>query len=450
MYKFFIGTCFFYLYSCLVVSAQEVRSFSLDEALDYAMQNNVQVKDEKLQREIALKDVKETTAMGLPQIDAELNFQRFFDIPAVLIPAEFVGGEPGDFIETRFGLKYDLLAKGSVNQLIFDGTYIVGLKAAKTYVDFSNKKIDQVRTETRMTIMETYYACLLSLKNLEIIEKNLNNVSENLKETEKLNEQGFVEALDVDRLTLSQKKLKNELAKMKREVANTHKILKFRMGFPMEDSISLSTSLTDLVDQEQGSSMENNTRSDDEIIQDRVEYKVLMVQKELAKLDLKRYQAGYLPSLNGFFNYQQNAQRNEFNFFDDNQPWFPATILGFSLKVPIFDGLRKSAQTQSARIEIQRVENQQWALEEQIKLEIQQNLQAYQSALESLSFEEESLDLAERIFERAQRKYDNGVGSSLELNSARTDFYSQQSSHLNAVYELLVARMRLDRTLAKF
>ncbi len=421
--------------------AQE-KSFSLAQAREYALNNNLELKNAKLGVDYAKKQVLETTGIGLPQINGTIDYQNFIDIPTQLAPANnFDPTAPEDLlIPFQFGLEQSLSAGFTVNQLIFDGTYLVGLKASKVFVDLARKQSNQTEADIKQNVTKAYYAVLVTEENKKLLARNVETLEKIHFETNELFKNGFVESLDIDRLSLSLANLKTQLTNMEDQVGVAHKLLKFHMGMDVSQEISLTDSLSMLT----GKLGEiPNSKAD---VNNRPEYQALMVQGEISELNIKRYTASYLPSLGAFFTHSQNAFDREFNFFDSEIEYFPTTIIGLKLTVPIFS-LQNTGLRQQAKIDLQRVRNQQKNLEQLINLEVSQANTNYSNAMKQYRTQQDNLKKAEGIYKTTVIKYNEGVGSSLEMSNAQTELLTTQTNYINALYDLLNAKTDLDKSL---
>ncbi|MFP4366701.1 MAG: TolC family protein, partial [Bacteroidales bacterium] len=219
---------------------------SYQEALDYALKHSTEMQSARIDVEIAASNLWEVTASGLPQFDASANYQYNFRIQTQLVPAEFFGGEPGEFVEVQFGTEQNLTASATVSQLIFDGSYIVGLRAARIYRELTRQTLERSELDVRNQVSETYFIVLLSRDNLSIVKQNLSNLEQNLAETEEIMKAGFTDPINVDQLRLSVSNMQNRLQTMERQYENSKDLLKFQIGYDLEKEIELTDSLDQL------------------------------------------------------------------------------------------------------------------------------------------------------------------------------------------------------------
>ncbi len=428
------------LLASVLLLAQD-KTFTLDEAVTYAYEHNREMKDAYYEVGKASQDVKKQLASGLPQISAQVKYQNFLALPVSLIPAEFFGGKPGEFAEVQFGTSNNLNASINGSQMIFNGNYFVGLKAAEMYKDLSKKQYEASKFEVRASVAKAYYGVLITRKNIEILEQNLRTLEDIYRESKAMFDEGFIEEIEVDRLYLSLSTLRQQLETLKRQEKLSLGLLKFQMGYPYEDEIVLSDSIsafvsTDLTLVESPANFEHTLQND-----------ILNQSISLTGLNIKNLKAGYLPQADLFISASENAQRNEFNFFDKNQPWYETAVWGVSLNIPIWDSFRKRSGIQKEEISQRQMINKRDQAAEAYKMQIEQRKAEYLNASEQLDNARSNMELAKKIFDISVKKYEEGVGSSLEVDNARSTYFNSSSNYINALYRLLLAKVELEKLL---
>ena len=343
------------------LSAQEAKIFSIEEAIKYAQENSISVQQSKLDLDRSKQQVREYTSIGLPQatINAEYNYNinlptqllPDFLTPAVvgtleafqLVPAGTGANLPeGQPQPVQFGTKNSFRAGFNVNQLVFDGSYFVGLKAAKGLVQMTTRQTDLSMQQIKNNVKKSYLTVLIAQENRKILYKNIENLEKLLKETKAFKESGLIEQLDVDRLDLSLSNLKSENEMVGRQVELAYNVLKFQMNFPLYEAIGLSDSLNSMMEEPVDGDLSGKPNFDN-----RFEVQILKQSEYLNELNVKRYKMGYAPSVSAFFTHQYQIQRN--NLFDkDEAGFFPISIIGASVNVPIFDGFNKDSKIKIA------------------------------------------------------------------------------------------------------
>lgn len=433
------------LFSAFRVQADEPLRLSLDQAIAHALEHNLELRNAKADARIASRQVWEITASGLPQVDGTVGYQYFTDLPTNLIPAEFFGGEPGEFAEIQFGTEQNVTATLSVSQLIFDGSYIVGLQAARIFRELSERIYIRSEAEIKSMVSETYYLNLATAQNLEIMRENMVNLEKTLYESEKMLEAGFTDPINVDQLQLTVANLKNRITGMERQKALTRNLLKFQIGLDVNQPLELSDELEDLF---RNISLEAFavTEFDPET---HIDFRVMQSQEQMQLMSMRRQWSFYLPTLSASYTRQESAYRNEFNFFQGGEPWFPTSIIGLNLNIPIFSSGMRASRVQQARLEYEKAQNNTRQVQQSLLLQKQEAASGVQTAMEQYQVEKDNLRLAERILERTRIMFGEGLASSLELTQASDQFLTTQGNYINAMFELLNAQVKLDKALGR-
>lgn len=430
------------------MQAQDAEQFSLLEAIAYAQAKSNTVRTAQLEIARSKAEVQEYTAIGIPKINGGVEYQYFVHLPTSLIPNDaFVipgapAPEPG-YSETSFGTKNNLTFELSLNTLVFDGSYFVGLKASRGLMEMTKRQADLTKYDIKHLVVKAYLQVLIAEENKGVLLRNVENIQKMRDETQVFLDNGMVEQLDVDRLDLSLSNLQVDLEMLARQTELAYNVLKFQMNYPLEDEITLFDELEDVL------ALPDASDLDGEIALDRrIETDILKQTIRLNELNTKRFTMGYLPSLSAFAVHQQVLQRDD--LFDAAQPgFFPTTIVGLKLNVPIFDGFDKAAKIKKSKIDVQKFQLQLNDLERNITLQVTNARATYSNATERLVNQDKNLALAEKILKTTRIKYREGVGSSLEMTQAEQELYRTQANRLNALYELVVAKADLDKALGK-
>ena len=444
------------LLASLTAPAQEAPKVSLNEAINYAFENNLNLKNAQISLADAKEQIVERRAFGIPKLSVGADYQYFIDIPTQILPdfispaiygildqeglIDEVPAFSDSGLPAQFGTKHNLTARADLNTMIFDGSYFVGLKAAREFKDYTLQQVLATRQEVKYRVTDAYLPVLFLQENLQTLDDNIANLSKLRFETNAMYEQGFVEQLDVDRLDLSLANLQTERDNLQRQKEVALNALKFAMGYPVDQPLEIEGDLHELVRVVDESWLTNAIN-----YQTRPEYLVAEKGVRLNELNVQLNQSRYLPVLNAFASYQQSLFANKLR----DGEWFPTTVAGLSLKVPIFDGLEKKAQVERARLDLEMARNQQRELAQAIELEASNARTSYLNSRERLANQEKNLKLAERIFNTTQVKYREGVGSSLELTQAEQGLYQSQQNYNQALYDLLQAKTALDKALGK-
>ena len=400
-------------------SQEKPTNLSLQEAIDYALQNNRTAINAARDIDAAKQQKWETTASGLPQISASVDYQNFLKQQVSVIPAEFFGGQPGEFAEVIFGTKQSATAFATLNQKIFDGSYLVGLQSAKVFLEISKNAKVKTDLEVRKAVIEAYGNVLLAEESVSILERNIEVLEKNLFETQKIYENGLGEEESVEQLQITLSGVKSSLSNTNRLKTLAYQMLNITLGLDIYDTLTLTDDLESLTDQNISLAIlevETNAEST-------IDYLIAENDKVSKELLLKLEKSKALPTLNAFLNGGYSAFDNDFAFLNKDQNWFGSSLFGLSLDVPIFSSGMRSAATQRAKINLEKAETDLTETEQRIKLQIEAAKSDYQFAIEEYQNKKENLELAERIETKNQTKFFEGIGSSFELRQAQTQLY---------------------------
>jgi outer membrane protein TolC len=433
--KFYVGLC---LLSSLAATAQ---TFSLKQAVDYAIVHQVQVKNSQIDLQNASAKINEIKAMGLPQVNGSLALTNNIVLQRMFIPAKIFNpaAAEGELIAAKFGVENSGYANVTMSQLVFDGTYLLGLKASAVYKDLAVKSVSQSKQQVAENVTKAYYGILVNEKRLGLLRLNVARLDTLLKETRALNKQGFVEKIDVQRLDVQANNLRTELENVLRLQELSLTLLKFQMAYPMEEPIRLSETL----DQVELSTFNLNPKGDFTYA-NRIEYSILQTQENLAELDLKSIKAGYLPRLLLNANYGYNAGANAFGDLMTKQ-WFDNSAITVSLQIPIFDGYAKKYKAVQSENNLQKVRQSYNLLKSSIDMQRSQASITLKNALESMKEQKSNLDLANEISRVTRVKYQNGVGSNLEVLNAESSIKESQANYFTALYNALIAKVEVEK-----
>ena len=424
-------------------SQERPNSFSLQEAITYALEYNYSVINADREILDAQKQKWEVIATGLPQIDGNLSYQNQLKQPVTLIPGEFVGGEPGSFLPVVFGQQNQVNATATLRQQIFDGSYIVGVQATEAFLRYSQNNKEKTDQEIRKAVIEAYGNVLLAQETVAILENNKETLEKNLYETEKLFENGLGDEESVEQLQITLSSIISALKNAIRFEDITLQMLNLIMGIPIENQTALKENLDDLVLKQ----IDFDLLESEFLMENNVDYKLVANLNEQRYYELKLAKSKALPSLNAFVNYGTTAFSNTFTFFENEQQWYGSSVLGFDLKIPIFSSLNRSATTQRAKIAYDQAKTQLTETEEQIRLQLERAKSDYIFSIEDYETTKSNLNLAERIEKKNQTKYFEGLATSFELRQAQIQLYTAQQDYLESMVEVINRKTELETVL---
>lgn len=435
------------LFSLNVKAQDSTFNFSLEEARAYAVENGYQIQLAKLDVDKAERKVKETIAIGLPQVSGTGSYLNNLEIPATALPSEFFpGGTPGGLTVVEFGVEQTMTASVTANQLIFDGSYLVGLQATRVYLDLSKNELQKSENEIKDLVTQAYGNVLIAEENLNILKKNQGNLDQLAFETEETYKNGLAEEQDRDQLKLNLQTVTNQYENAGRQLEIAKNQLKYILGIPLESELSLKDDLVTVTNSAKGEDFANKAFS----LDSHIDYKTILTQEKATELLWKQQKSTYLPKLSAFYTYQRNAFSTEFNFFSGGPSWNPGQFFGLNLQVPIFTSFANKNRVQQAKIDFQKVKVSKVQLEEGLKIQADNAKSAYVFALNQYKTNNENLALAERIYDKVKAKYDEGISSSLELTTANNQLLTAQQAYIQASYQLIDSKIKLDKALNNY
>lgn len=419
----------------------ETNSFNLEQCVQYALEHNENVLNKALDKEIAKTQVGEILSMGLPQvnIDGEVNYNYQIQRSITEVSAFDSTLPKGTEGEIAFGRAYDGNLNFKVRQLIFDGSFFVGMQAARTYRELYAKDHIKTKIDVVEAVSKAYYNALITNERLILVEVNFSRLDTLLSDTEALYINGFVEKIDVSRLKVQFNNLTVERNKLKKFAKISNDLLKFQMGMSITESLQIQDSLGKI-----------SFESVEELIVDfnyskRIEYSQLQTNLSLTQLDMKNNKVQYIPTLYANFNYGYNTATAESSKWFNSDRWLNYGAIGVSLNIPVFDGLLKRNRIQKTKIQAQQIQQSIEMAENSIDLEIRQSKASLNSAIENMSAQKENMELAEEVFTVTRIKYQEGIGSNAEVLDADTALKESQTNYYSALFDALVAKVDLQK-----
>lgn len=458
------------IHTSLTSYGQATISYTLKEAQDYAIKNSLTLASDAQNVVNAKAKVKELFATGMPQIKGSTDVTYSPIMPTSLIeqgtfgsfpgPGDVIGFVNSDFnlpviipgtpdttssddpLEARFGLNTNVTAKLEATQLIFNPSYIIGLKAARGFVELAQKQSELKESDIRANVAKAYCAVLVTAENLLVISKNLENLEKIHQELKEINKAGFIEEIDVDRITLSIETLKIQEQNIKDQKTLAEYLLKFQMNYPMDKPIALTEKLIDVT----------ASLSDDIPLavdpEKRKEIQVLDIQNRLNNLDLKRLKKAGLPTVVAFGGLNYGYQGDYFKRFF--KQWYPSAMIGINASITLIDGGYQRSLIAQKNTVIEQLRLGREQLTRSFDLQLMQQRTSLITAKNQLQNVEKNIALAQKIYDISLEKYRGGIGSSIELAQAEGKLYEVQGLYINALFNLVNARLDIEKTIGNY
>jgi len=427
--------------SSLALAQESVpMDLGVEDAVKYAWENSQKAKTAAIDVEQAKKDVWIQTAKGLPIVKGSFGFNNFVDLPTSIIPAEAFGAPAGTpNIEAQFGQAWSMEAGINVGLQLFDGSYIIGLQAVKGLKKMTADQQKMTMNEVKTIIAQAYYTAQVAKENVRLLNENITNIEKTLSETSALYNEGFAEEMDVEQLDLLINQIKNRARQADRQHQATLNLLKYQMGMPVDNKITLTDDLETLWAMQSDQELLNMELDLNNNLQYSLVKQDVVMQGYLAKIE----ESKYYPQLNAFFDYRQQAFRDDFSFFAIDQPWFPQTLWGVKLSVPIWDNLGGVASIKRAKLEQQKAKNRLVDTENALKLQAITAKDDFNSALEQLQTSQNNINLATRIKEKMLIRYQEGMSTSMELTTAENQLIQAQTEYINTLFTAMDAKIQM-------
>lgn len=440
------------------ISAQQSYEFSLEEAKEYALKNNRDVKNAALEVIIAQKKIWETTAMGLPQVDASVAYQNIFDVPTVNFPSNTIIKNPtdadyvmGEQIVTPSGTYALSLTEGTpielavkenttiditVSQLIFSGSYLVGLQASKVYKSLSEEQLENAELDTKAQVSDSYYLILVLEENLSIIQGTLENIVTTESEISAMLEEGFVEDTDLDQITLNKVMIQNAIVEIENQVGIAYELIKMQLGVDASDKIILTEDIESL---KADIPVEKLIQSEFNLEQN-LSYRMLQTQEELAELDWKLQKTEFLPTVAGYYRHEEVTTVADFNTSIPD-------MVGLSVDIPIFHSAGRFAKVKQAKLRLEQTRNTKDQAVQGLKMQVTQARNNFSTAVAQLNNQKKNMNLSQRIYDKTLMKYKEGLSSSMDLTQANNQLLSIQQSYYQALLAMLQTKVELNKKL---
>jgi outer membrane protein len=414
-------------------SPSQPLKFSLSEAKNYALINSPVLLNSKRDVEIAKKMIWENTATGLPQVDVSSAYSYSPQLAGL-------SDQLGEFIPdfNPNDMKTSFYVSGQVNQLIFSGAYIVGLKAAKVYAGLSELADTKSKIGIEENITDTYFTALVAKQSSDILDSTLTAIQQTLYQSQQMFNNGFLEQTDVDQLKILELNIKSSLSVTKRQIGIMERMLKFQMGLPIDQPIILTDQIDPLVN-----IMNLETAVIDSFdLESNVDYNMMQTQEKLLLLNYKLSKSMFLPTIHGSYSYYKSLDNNLLN---DQSP----NTFGLSLAFPIFSSGMRLSQVKQRGLEYQQAQTDRKMGADNLRIEYESALSGFLTARDVYALQQENKDLALRIYKKSIVKFQEGVSSSLDLNQTQQQFFTAEGTYFNALMALVTAKAKLDNLLTK-
>ncbi len=404
---------------------------SLQQAIDHANQNNLDIKNGLIDVLLQKETNRQTTAAALPKVTVNGSFTDNLQLQKTLLPGELVG-QPGTLIPVQFGTKYITSGTAELTQILFDGQVFVGLQARRTSIDWANKKVEVTQQTIKANVYKVYYQLVASKTQVDLLDSNIVLIKKQQHDAEVMYKNGFAEKLDVDRASVALANLETERAKLLTTINNGYYGLKLLLGIPTADQLVLTDTLSN--EMIRGGILENSTYQ----YADRKDYQYLQLTRDFNAYNIRRYKLSKIPTLSLDASYNKQLQENKFKF-DGN--WFTASYVALRLSIPIFNGFATNSKIAAAKLTVQQLDNQLQNMKISIDNEVVTSRNTLRTSIAAMDYQQKNMELAEEVYRQTKKKYEVGTGSSTDLTTAQKDLQQAQTNYINALYDAIIAKV---------
>ncbi len=413
--------------------AQDTLRLSLNDALRMAQENNLNIKNSQLDLKMAQKKIWETIAIGLPHVDGTAKYTYTPKVPTLPASNFDPNAQPGDVIE--LGVKQNIVYDLTVSQLIFNGAYLIGLKASKVYYNLSEVSLEKSMLDINESVTNTYYMILVAEESRKILKTNLINVNKTFEEIKETFKQGFVEKTDVDQLELTANTISNAISQINNNLEMARRLLKIHLGLAEISNITL----TDQLGMEEAQIANLATIANEPfILEKNVDFKLLTTSELLAKYDYKREITNSLPVIAAFYNHQEKWKSPAFDFA-------PKDIIGINLSLPIFSSGQRLAMVSQKKMALEKATNNKLYVGNTLLMQSSQYQNDLRTKLEKFQIQKKSKELSDVIYQRTLEKYKLGVSSSLELMTIQNQYLNSLTDYYQGIYDVVGAKTKLEK-----
>ena len=418
-------------------------AFTADEAIDYALKHNPSIKSSALGISDAQLQIKEIKAAGLPQISGQFQYTYNAIVPSQLLKAKNFDPEAveGELVKFQFGIPWGGQMSIGFNQLIYDASWVVGLKAAKTYMEFANQNQEQSIISLAVVVKKAYYSVLVAEERAKVLDLNASRLDSLYREISILNAQGFAEKLDLDRLKVQQYNLETERQKVKNLIELTYQLLKFQMGYDLNQELTLKDKLDDVSIEEFKLLIAQTLKPEN-----RIEFKILQTQRKLLEFSVDRYKKAAYPTLFFSGNIGLGHSNVRFNPFER---WFPSSAISIGANIPIYSSGLQRIKIDRERLNLKKLEYGEEMMLQGFQLENDQAIIGIKNGLQALETQKRNLDLANEIVRVTKIKYSSGIGSNLELVNSESELKQAQTNYFAALYDVIISKIDFDKAQGK-
>jgi outer membrane protein len=432
-------TLFFLLSGGLIFSQSGSElTLSLEDAQEFAIQNNRRIISARLEVEASRMAIWETISNALPQITTSGSFTDNLKLMTTLLPGEFFE-RPGEKIPVTFGSQFNSSASVQASILLFNAPLYLGIETTKLAKQLSEQNLEKSELDTKESVSNVYFLILVSERSREIIVENIENLNETLKATNVMYAAGMAEKTDVDQMQQNVTMVENSLSSLDRTIEVNYNLMRFQLGVAPDTRIILTETLESLTADINVEALLSQEFDHTE----NVDYKLIEGQEQMSLLALKTQKASALPTLSGFYNYGTNGMGDKIS----ELRWFQNSMAGLQLSLPIFASGQRYTRIRKAQINLENARNTKEMIEDQLLLQEKQLRYNLVNANLQYKSQKDNVEVSMRVYKNMENKYKQGMASSLDLTQANSLYLQAENNYVSALMNLLQTKLALDKLL---
>lgn len=419
---------------------------SLEQAIQHATENNAQVRVQSLERKAAEKVLIQNIALGLPSVQIGGNYTDNIELPAQF----FDINQDGVIDKLQFGTRYNSVGNLSVNQLIFDGSYIVAVLATQVLRDMAEGNYEKAVITTREQVAQAYHLRVVLGENQAALKASLDNSALTLQTMQAMQKEGFMAEEDVDQLSIVYHNLEANLANLENQMALAEQLLKLQCGFAPGTTLILTSSMEALlVKVELNSTLLEAPFQ----VQNHIDYRQLVTNRQGQYLNLQNEKMQFLPKFYAGYAYNRQFVSEDANVFSPNGVSANSTDFqswNLSAQMPIFSSGRRLARVQEQKIKLQEVDILLDNTANALALQHNQARSEYANALKVFRIQEQNALLAQRVMKNTEARLNEGMASTMEYAQASSQYQQNVAAKLQAANIALNKRVALEKSLGYY
>jgi outer membrane protein len=408
------------------LKAQDVMELSLEQSIQYAIENNIAIRNAAVSQAESQMMLRETIANGLPQVSAKVDYQNFFDATASIGPMQFTFNPTSNLNFT-------------VGQLIFSGNYIVGIQMAMLYRDISEASQEKTTVEIRAQVMNAYFLILVAERSREILLQNSTNMEKLLVQMEAMLQAEMVNETDRDQIQIQLTNIQTGLNTAQRQIEMAYNMLRLLLGLNPDQSIKLTDTMVQIIDRMDFKNGLNRQFN----ISNNTDYKLMQLQTEISEKNMWMEKMSFLPSMSAFYSYTEKIKKPEFDMS-------PKQIIGFNISIPLFSSGSRYYSHQQSKLKLQIAQNQMMFISDQLLIQEKQLKYNLKTSMEQYDIQRQNIELARRVYENIYNRYQQGTVSSIELINASNSLLMAENNYVSALMQMFEAKTAIDKLYNEF